>query len=48
LEDPRMSAEFDKLVAAGFLPSSEPVDPQAEEGTTEEKTAPKKRVSKVK
>ena len=48
LEDPRMSAEFDKLVAAGFLPSDEPNVDQTEEVQTEEKPAPKKRASKAK
>ncbi|MEZ8204919.1 peptide chain release factor 1 [Vibrio splendidus] len=48
LEDPRMSAEFDKLVAAGFLPSGEPSVDQVEEVQTEEKPAPKKRASKAK
>ncbi|MDE1326366.1 peptide chain release factor 1 [Vibrio aestuarianus] len=48
LEDPRMSAEFDKLVAAGFLPSNEPNIDQAEEVKTEEKPALKKRSSKAK
>ncbi|MFA0492211.1 peptide chain release factor 1, partial [Vibrio splendidus] len=53
LEDPRMSAEFDKLVAAGFLPSDEPnveqtEEVQTEEVQTEEKPAPKKRASKAK
>ncbi|ARP39781.1 protein RtxH [Vibrio syngnathi] len=48
LEDPRMSAEFDKLVAAGFLPSDEPNVEQTEEVQTEEKLAPKKRASKAK
>ncbi|CAH8237818.1 conserved hypothetical protein [Vibrio aestuarianus] len=48
LEDPRMSAEFDKLVAAGFLPSNEPNIDQAEEVKTEEKPAQKKRSSKAK
>ncbi|WP_192891722.1 protein RtxH [Vibrio bathopelagicus] len=48
LEDPRMSAEFDKLVAAGFLPSDDLNVDQAEEVKTEEKSAPKKRASKAK
>ncbi|PQJ84993.1 protein RtxH [Aliivibrio sifiae] len=47
LEDPRMSAEFDKLVAAGFLSSGESSVDQVEEVQTEEKPAPKKRASKA-
>ncbi len=54
LEDPRMQAEFEKLVAAGFLPSEQPVENAAEEGVAEEalkaeeKAAPKKRTTRAK
>lgn len=53
LEDPRMEAEFDKLVAAGFLPSGPEAENEAEEVAVEEvqaeeKTAPKKRTSRTK
>ncbi|EOK5762604.1 peptide chain release factor 1 [Vibrio vulnificus] len=52
LEDPRMEAEFDKLVAAGFLPAGDAAVNQAEESPAEtlveEKAAPKKRTSQAK
>ncbi len=48
LEDPRMSAEFDKLVTAGLLPAGEADANQVEELKTEEKSAPKKRASQAK
>ncbi len=48
LEDPRMSAEFDKLVTAGLLPAGGADANQVEELKTEEKSAPKKRASQAK
>ncbi|MCJ8349620.1 peptide chain release factor 1 [Moritella sp.] len=47
LEDPRMAAEFDKLVAAGFLPT----DPAQEESGAEPEivsAAPKKKTPRSK
>lgn len=47
-----MEAEFDKLVAAGFLPAGDAEVNQAEESPAEplveEKAAPKKRTSRAK
>ncbi|MGR5146436.1 peptide chain release factor 1 [Photobacterium alginatilyticum] len=48
LEDPRMEAEFEKLIAAGFLPVEQPVESAAEEVQAEEKKAPKKRTIRAK
>ncbi|WP_064602548.1 protein RtxH [Photobacterium sp. J15] len=52
LEDPRMEAEFDKLVAAGFLPTGPEAENEAEEvaeeAKAEEKVLPKKRTSRAK
>ncbi|MBS9437880.1 peptide chain release factor 1 [Photorhabdus noenieputensis] len=50
LEDPRMAAEFDKLVAAGFLPAPQVAEEQEEqiasESIAEESANVKKRLSK--
>ncbi|MCC8374566.1 MULTISPECIES: protein RtxH [Photorhabdus] len=47
LEDPRMAAEFDKLVAAGFLPAPQVAEEQiASESIAEEPANAKKRLSK--
>ncbi|WP_434525501.1 protein RtxH [Photorhabdus asymbiotica] len=49
LEDPRMAAEFDKLIAAGFLPTPQlPAEQPASaaEVTAEEPANAKKRVAK--
>lgn len=47
LEDPRMAAEFDKLVAAGFLPNPQMVEEQTtSELIAEEPANAKKRPSK--
>ena len=46
LEDPRMEAEFDKLVAAGFLPAGDATD--QEEKLAEKKPASRKRTSQAK
>lgn len=48
LEDPRMEAEFNKLVAAGFLPAGDATANSAEDAAAEEKTAAKKRPAQVK
>ncbi|EIA3090250.1 peptide chain release factor 1 [Vibrio cholerae] len=48
LEDPRMEAEFNKLVAAGFLPAGDATANSAEDVAAEEKTATKKRPAQVK
>ena len=47
LEDPRMEAEFDKLVTAGFLPAGDATVDQVEK-PAEEKPAPRKRTSRAK
>jgi len=46
LDDPRMAAEFDKLVAAGFLPAPDAEAVTVKEAVTE--TATKKRKSRGK
>lgn len=48
LEDPRMDAEFNKLVAAGFLPAGDTAVNSAEESAVEEKHVAKKRPTQVK
>ncbi|PKH06480.1 peptide chain release factor 1 [Moritella sp. Urea-trap-13] len=47
LEDPRMAAEFDKLVAAGFLPA-EPTQEQPASKPVTVSAAPKKPIARSK
>ena len=42
LEDPRMEAEFNKLIVAGFLPAVSVVENPAEESKVENSVKPKK------
>ncbi|NRA72611.1 MAG: peptide chain release factor 1 [Gammaproteobacteria bacterium] len=48
LDDPRMAAEFDKLVAAGFLPAPEAEAVTVKETAPVTETATKKRKSRSK
>ncbi|PXA73647.1 MULTISPECIES: protein RtxH [Vibrio] len=48
LEDPRMEAEFNKLVAAGFLPAGDVSANSTEDAVAEEKPAVKKRPAQMK
>ncbi|GLT19404.1 hypothetical protein GCM10007938_31860 [Vibrio zhanjiangensis] len=41
LEDPRMGEEFDKLVAAGFLPAGDAAESTIQESVREENTTAK-------
>ncbi|ENM3936544.1 TPA: peptide chain release factor 1, partial [Vibrio cholerae] len=46
--DPRMEAEFNKLVAAGFLPAGDATANSAEDAAAEDKPTAKKRPAQVK